>query len=406
MSLPPNERPMTRPGGAVATPPSGYERETGTPTAEVAGLRKPPQSELRARRERFPALDGVRGIAILAVFLFHCSLRLKGVLWGVVGGWGWMGVDLFFVLSGFLITGILLDARNTAPRFYYGGFYGRRLLRICPAFISVMVALVLVPGLTGQSTGQHLQLVRYEAWYWAFLANALVAVHGWGGVIPQTSPFWSLAVEEQFYLIWPSIVRRLSLYGVLWLGIAIIIGVAALRCVLAFRGVGGTALYVLMPTRADLLAWGIVLAVVVRIRNGVALIRRFLLSALVAAALVLIAVVLRERSAMFSSRAMVVAGYPAIAMLAACFVAIAITREPAALRWSWLTTLGKVSYGLYLWHMIGIALVANFLSRVNGWLIPLAFVASLVPTLASWVLIEQPALALKRYAPMRALPHH
>ncbi|HEX4468536.1 MAG TPA: acyltransferase, partial [Gemmatimonadaceae bacterium] len=100
------------------------------------------------RHDRVPALDGVRGAAVLAVWFFHCSLHLQGG-WKVAGSWGWMGVDLFFVLSGFLITGILLDARGAPSRFYYGGFYARRALRIAPAYILVMATLVAVPALTG-----------------------------------------------------------------------------------------------------------------------------------------------------------------------------------------------------------------------------------------------------------------
>lgn len=359
-----------------------------------------PQPRAHSRREHVPALDGVRGIAILAVFLFHCSLRLEG-FWRVVGSWGWMGVDLFFVLSGFLITGILLDSRETPSRFYYGGFYGRRILRIGPAFVVVMAALVLAPGITGQSPAEHQRLIAHEGWYWAFLANALIAAHGWHGVIPQTSPLWSLAVEEQFYLVWPYVVRRLSSYAALWLGLVLIAGVATLRLLLSLRGVDGNTLYVLMPTRADLLAWGIVLAALVRLPIGISAVKRLLLPALLGAAVIASAVITRESSAAFSPRAMVVIGYPAIALLAAVLVAIAIVHEPRVLRWSWLTGLGKVSYGLYLWHMVGIAVAAELLPNLNAWLIPLAFLLSLVPTLASWFLIEKPALMLKRYAPMR-----
>ena len=409
-SVPLSQQPNARPsasGTATATPPSGYEREALSPTPEQGVVSAPECSafEPRGRRGHVPALDGVRGIAILAVFLFHCSLRLQG-FWGAFGRWGWMGVDLFFVLSGFLITGILLDTRDAAPGSYYGSFYGRRVLRIGPAFVVVMAALVLAPALTGQSAADHLRLVSHEVWYWTFLANVLIATHGWRGVIPQTSPFWSLAVEEQFYLIWPSVVRRLSVHGVLRLGLVLIVVVAILRFVLALRDVSGNALYALMPTRADLLGWGIVLAALVRIPNGTSLIRRLLWPALVGGSLVLFAVVVRERSIAFSTRTMVVAGFPAIALLAACLVAIALVHEPRLLRWPWLTGLGKVSYGLYLWHMTAIVVVAKLLPQVNAWLIPVAFLCSLVPTLVSWFLIEQPALSLKRYTPVRPQLRH
>ena len=354
---------------------------------------------IATRHEHVPSLDGVRGIAILAVFFFHCSLRLEG-LWSVAGSWGWMGVDLFFVLSGFLITGILLDTHGARSRFYYGGFYGRRVLRIVPAFLALMVALVVAPALTGQSSATHGLFVMHEPWYWAFLANGLIAFYGWGGVIPQTAPLWSLAVEEQFYLIWPSVVRRITTRGIVRLGIALIALASIARLVLALYGVNGNTLYVSMPTRADLLAWGALLAALVRTPNGVSVIRRLLWPALAGASVVVAAVVLREWSPFFSNRAMVIAGYPAIAVSAACLVAIAIVYDPPVLRLSWLRGIGKVSYGFYLWHMTAIAVLVQLLPHPSAWLIPLAFLLSLVPTLISWYLIERPALSLKRYAPM------
>jgi peptidoglycan/LPS O-acetylase OafA/YrhL len=99
---------------------------------------------------------------------------------------------------------------------------------------------------------------------------------------------------------------------------------------------------------------------------------------------------------------MVIAGYPAVAMAAACLVVIAIVREPGILRVSWLTGIGRVSYGLYLWHVTGIEIVARFLRDGSAWLIPLSLLVSLVPTLLSWFIVERPALSLKRLAPMRA----
>lgn len=389
--------------GVVQTPPPRVSPPVENGPLECAPLASPaapahspaPPKTGAGHNAHVPALDGVRGIAIIAVFLFHCSLRLSRP-WGLAGTWGWMGVDLFFVLSGFLITGILLDTRRAASRSYFGSFYGRRALRIAPAFLVLMIALVVAPTLTGQNAASHGVFVQHEAWYWAFLANGLIAAYGWGGVIPQTSPLWSLSVEEQFYLIWPSVVRRITARGVLRLGLLLIVLAAAARFVLALFGVDGNTLYVLMPTRADLLAWGAVLAALVRIPNGLRLIRRLLWPAFAGALLVVLAVIVRERTPYFSERAMVVAGYPAIAVFAACMVAIAIVYNPVALRFSWLRGMGKISYGFYLWHMTAIAVLLRVLPRPSAWLIPLAFLLSLVPTLLSWYLIEKPALSLKR----------
>ena len=357
-------------------------------------------SDAEWQRRHIPALDGIRGIAILAVVLFHSTRHLEGG-WQIVGNCGWMGVDLFFVLSSFLITGILLDARAAPSRLYYGGFFGRRVLRIAPAFVVFMVALAGAPALTGQSTADHVLLIEHQAWYWTFLTNALVASFGWGAVIPQTAPLWSLAVEEQFYLVWPPVVRRLSARGILRLGLTLIVLVGVARIVLARQGVDMNTLYVSMPTRADLLAWGAVLAALIRLPNGLAIIRRFLWPALLGASLVLFVVVVQFRSTYFATSKMVMAGYPAIAVVAACMVAIAIVYNPAALRFSWLTGIGKVSYALYLWHVTAIGVLLRLLGHVGPWLIPLALAFSLLPTLLSWYFIEQPALSLTRFAPMR-----
>ena len=157
-----------------------------------------------------------------------------------------------------------------------------------------------------------------------------------------------------------------------------------------------------MPTRADLLAWGAVLAALVRLPNGITIIRRLLWPALLGASLIVVAVIVRFGSSYYWSPSMAVAGYPAIAVSATCLVAIAIVYNPPALRLSWLTRIGKVSYSLYLWHTTAIAVLAQLLSHMSAWLIPLALLLSLVPTLLSWYLIERPALSLKRFAPMRA----
>jgi peptidoglycan/LPS O-acetylase OafA/YrhL len=162
-----------------------------------------------------PELDSIRGIAILGVLFYH------GLFWNVdltqfpplvrialTGMWvGRLGVNLFFVLSGFLITGLLIDSRNRAD--YYSRFYIRRALRILPAYLLTILALIVL---------------AYAPW--KFIALSLLYLSNltplWG--IPIAYPvLWSLAVEEHFYLAWPVLIRRLTLNHMLICCVGIIL---------------------------------------------------------------------------------------------------------------------------------------------------------------------------------------
>ena len=155
-----------------------------------------------------PALDGVRGLAILMVIVFHVTKTLPSMHVEIPHAafrllcLGQTGVDLFFVLSGFLITGILLDTKNMSGRFVK--FYGRRILRIFPLYYVVLLAGVLI---TIETTGQ---ISRQHGIPWIWLFSYLGNVPPTRGVDdPCFGHFWSLAVEEQFYLIWPAVVYLL-----------------------------------------------------------------------------------------------------------------------------------------------------------------------------------------------------
>src|SRR5258707_7301954 len=146
---------------------------------------------------RIPALYGLRGIAVLFVFVFHSIGPLITPM-GFIAYMGWLGVDLFFVLSGFLITSILLRARDAEN--YYKVFYARRALRILPLYYLALTLSLL-------TTHDHYTF-RAQIWFWLNLSNLATAFNPM--LIPWLSHYWSLAVEEQFYLIWPAVVRRAS----------------------------------------------------------------------------------------------------------------------------------------------------------------------------------------------------
>src|SRR5262245_10664845 len=174
-------------------------------------MQLPASSMLSASKiaSHIPALDGIRGIAILLVLLFHFGQYGHGLpypavfvdkLFHRICQIGWVGVDLFFVLSGFLITGILYDSKGR--NHYFRNFYVRRCLRILPLYyFSLILFLIVLPKLFPLHTGFR-SLRQDSFWYWTYLSNVRVAYRGWDsfGVLDH---FWSLAVEEQFYLLWP-----------------------------------------------------------------------------------------------------------------------------------------------------------------------------------------------------------
>src|SRR5580704_8273950 len=154
-------------------------------------------------KKKIPQLDAVRGIAVLLVLLHNTDVY-PALHLHLISANGWMGVDLFFVLSGLLITGILLDTKESDG--YFKNFYARRCLRIWPLYYSVLILMfVIVPHLRPQDA--HAIFQRSSPW-WAypfFLQNFFVAIPAQAaGPLGVT---WSLAIEEQFYLVWPLFIR-------------------------------------------------------------------------------------------------------------------------------------------------------------------------------------------------------
>src|SRR6478735_7238859 len=184
-----------------------------------------------------PALDGLRGVAILVVMLFHMAMvppigRVASV-WASVTHFGGLGVDIFFVLSGFLITGILLNAREQPH--YFRNFYARRALRIFPLYYAVVfLSLVVLPRAMPWTVAKFGTVNREAVWYWFHLSNFAIARRGAfvHGVLDVS---WSLAIEEQFYLIWPAIVLFASRTGLRLLCLSLIVGSCMARAILISR---------------------------------------------------------------------------------------------------------------------------------------------------------------------------
>ena len=214
-----------------------------------------------------PALDGLRGIAIILVMLHHFTYYrpTSGIdaLIASVLFFFWTGVDLFFVLSGFLITGILLDTRGNER--YFTNFYARRTLRIFPLYYLVLflafVVLPKFPAVHAVLAGRSIDLP--PQWpYWLYLTNFSIAdrgwVHGWVDVA------WSLAIEEQFYLVWPLVIWLCPPRLVVWLCTAIFVAEVFARSCARASDMPVLPIYVVTWFRLDGLVIGALLAVALR----------------------------------------------------------------------------------------------------------------------------------------------
>jgi len=360
-----------------------------------------------------PALDGIRGLAIILVLLHHFTLlhpeTWVGVSLQFVGALGWAGVDLFFVLSGFLITGILLDTRGRGR--YFSSFYARRTLRIFPLYyLIVFLAFVVLP----QFPWLHQLLVGShdgEQWpYWTYLVNFEIARENdfQHGVLDVT---WSLAIEEQFYLIWAVVVWALSPR---WLGAlcgAIMLAAPLARTAALAAGASPIDVYVLPHFRADALATGALLAWLWR-RGALARLDRLSPWITIGAVAAAVAFAIADQTAWWWGTSTQRLGYSSFALAGAGLVTAAITRTPSsmwprALSAGWLRSFGKHSYCLYLIHLPVMRLVRtlvlppeHFGAFGAPWVGQLLFyVLATTPAFAiawlSWRLYEAPILRLK-----------
>ncbi len=375
------------------------------------------------------ALDGVRGIAILLVFLYDCLKVPSGGLFQFVqrkaSTSGWVGVDLFFVLSGFLITGILIDSRG--KRGYLRSFFARRSLRIFPLyFLALWFTFLAVPQWAefwsrAEPVAENVcELSLDQFWFWTYLQNWRFAWEGHWPSVNYLNHFWSLAVEEQFYLVWPFVVGYLSTRMLTKVCGACIVLALALRVGLWLGGAPSVSLYVLTVTRMDSLCWGAFFAIGLRSPVWYPRLTRWAWPAMSSLAVVIVAVDIVWPLLKTEQVGSQTIGHTLLGVMFGCFVFSAAAVSPQhwfarLLSQPWLTVPGQFSYAMYVIHRP----IFKLLQKLEWSVLPAVVqpltlcVATLMVTLAasavSWRFFEKPFLSLKALFPRpdeSTAPHH
>jgi peptidoglycan/LPS O-acetylase OafA/YrhL len=366
------------------------------------GRRSPTPSVVRTRAasgRHVPALDGVRGIAVLLVLAFHAWPHRAWT------AFGWTGVDLFFVLSGFLITGVLVDGRNTPDR--ARTFYVRRALRIMPLYYgALLLLLVVLPLVHPPQDAVYAEIAGAQAWLWTYTSNWFIGLHH-PPFFNYVNHFWSLAVEEQFYLLWPFVVWHATRETAMKVAAAAL-GVALVcRTALVLSGHDWLAPYFLTPCRLDALAVGALIALALRAPGDRAQVAqrvsRLMAYAGMAGVAVLAVVVIRSGWQFAApSRRVDTLGITAVGLTFGWLVTVAAIRQPRLLEWGALRAAGRYSYGLYVVHPFVIAYADTRWPIATGSIVggTLTAAASLLLACASYHGYEKHFLSLKsRLAP-------
>jgi peptidoglycan/LPS O-acetylase OafA/YrhL len=356
-----------------------------------------------------PELTGIRIFGMLSVAIPHLWFNSK--IWTIsqIEKFAWIPMDFFFVLSGFLIAGILVDSRNKGD--YYRKFYIHRALRILPPYYFLLLVLT---GAMFIWKGQYFQLTKgwgSPFWFFIYVGNFIFASSAaWPRAVMAFGPLWSLQIEEQYYLAFPFIVKNLSLKLLkrfMWL---MLLASPVIRTVLYLYNPNNPFLqYVLSPCRLEGFALGALIAI--RFREGEWNIsKRFLtcLSAALVAGLVLFTA-FNTPVYPFESWATVfnrTIGFTISSITCACLVLWLIvfqgSRLTAFLRGRFIIYLGKISYGTYLYH-IPVALIVSYIAKRYGlgayiggfFYFATAFALTNVCAALSWEFLESPLLKLK-----------
>lgn len=418
---------VAKTGIAVAPP------TTELPAAERESLTTLLDERSQRLPSHIPALDGIRGIAVLMVLFCHATGRPFGetandIFTGAIdrnllamARLSWSGVDLFFVLSGFLITGILFDAKG--KNHFFRNFYGRRTVRIFPLYYAALFLFLVVGPMLPEPVTRGWGTTDTYIWYPLYLSNYSQAIAEQTGntVTHIVHVAWSLSIEEQFYLCWPLVVYFASRKTLLRICVGMFFGSMALRIGLLLVDRHYYAM-AFTPCRLDGLAVGAAIALIARGPSGLrSLIKPAMwvgpLSALALAALIVVMAKLGYRRGVGHSPGYVVCGTAIMSLMFGSVLVLAAAAAKGTLTNKLFThpillTYGKYSYAVYLLHMPIIVWIYNYVFdpttlQIGGTFLPgllvfytITFSLSLVAALISWHLLEKHFLKLKDWFPM------
>jgi len=381
-------------------------------------------------KKHYPALDGLRGIAALMIVAHHSSqsyvltstfdkayLRATTPLW--------IGVDLFFVLSGFLITNILLDTQES--RNYFKAFYGRRFVRIFPLYYTFLAVLFLILPAVGVNLSPD--LVHAQVWEWTYTSNIYDAFHNWQDI--NINHFWTLAIEEQFYLLWPLIIfyasKKYLKHGVM---LALLV-IPLLRWGCRSAGVSIMFAYTFTLCHIDGLLVGALISIAFheglieklkssRLFSKIRTIDWILAWSLLAFVLVYCFILTNNQFIfMFMTWTPFGQGFGLtfVSIVLGYSVLRAVSSVPNTLQrvmsLKYLRVIGKYSYALYvlhapICHWVGTSFpIPSFLQNLSPewsfahsiYIIIVEFILSILASVISWNILEKHFLKLKKYFP-------
>jgi peptidoglycan/LPS O-acetylase OafA/YrhL len=339
--------------------------------------------------KHIPQLDGFRALACLLVLGAHLwRYPPDHIITMRVFGGGWVGVDVFFVLSGFLITRILIESKDNQS--YFSNFYIRRALRIFPVnYILMGIVLFALPLFS--KFPQLMQVKHDELWYLFYAANIIIGIGGWQ--LSLLNITWSLAIEEQFYLIWPAMMRWFSIERMKIICISLIIMVPVFRAIL-YPYIGWTWCYVATPLRTDSFAWGAMIAL-----GGQVFFRQTAMCMLMIPVWIIVPNLIlgnfmREEYWVSSL------GYSLTAMAAAGGLWLVLNAKKTIFSNVVLREIGKVSYGTYLYHPLVSVVVSRFFegkSLLGSWIfMVISTCLSLGVAELSFRYFESPIMSLRQ----------